>query len=78
MSDDGLSKWDRKGTLLEEMERAGLAMELHKTVSKTPAFAWSFAFAAGRVTQKKFYYGETPHQAVQRGYDAWVKSLEVE
>lgn len=67
--------WAQVGLQIEEMTAAGLLVELHKTQGKG-AFRWSFAMRSTYRGDKRWFYGETPGQAVARGHDRWVAEWE--
>lgn len=50
-----------------------MAVELHRTSSKKQDFAWAFAARSkgDSISLRRFTYGATPHEAVERGYEAW-------
>lgn len=65
MSDQPATDW----------EHTGLLVELHKTQGKGN-FRWSFAWRTVYRADKRWFYGETPGQAVQRGHDRWANEHE--
>lgn len=70
-----LSAWDRAGAMIDEMDAAGMAVELHRTSSGKADFAWAFAARSkgDTISLRRFTYGATPHEAVARGHAAWVE-----
>jgi hypothetical protein len=77
-SEAGTADWGHAGTLIEEMDAAGMAVELHRTGSKDKRLAWSFAARrqGDTISRKNFVYGETAVQAIERGHASWALALE--